>query len=332
MMSRRILISAFLTLLLFLIGCSEKNDFPVLQGPYIGQTPPGMTPEIFAPGIISTGKHELMLSFTPDGKELFYVLDGAPHNVIVCMKEKNNKWTTPQVVSFSGQYHSEFTLAPDGNKIVFCSRQPLDGSNEPLKINIARFVTRTKSGWSSATPLESLSKSGTAAYPSISLYENVFFYSEREEGLGKDDIWMSRYIDGKYLEPENLGASINTDHIEVDPFIAPDESYLIFCRKDDGFGGFDLYISYKKSDGSWTKAINMGEKINSTYHDVCPVVTLDGNYFSFSSNRTTFKSYSEDPVTYEEKLNILNNPGNGNADIYWVDVRIIEDLKPKELK
>lgn len=289
-----------------------------------------MTPEIFAPGIISTGKHELMLSFTPDGKELFYVLDGAPHNVIVCMKEINNRWTTPQVVSFSGRYHSEFTLSPDGNKIVFCSRQPLDGSSEPLKINITRFVTRTKSGWSSAKPLESLSKSGTAAYPSISLYENVFFYSEREEGLGRDDIWMSRCIDGKYLEPENLGASINTDHIEVDPFIAPDESYLIFCRKDDGLGGFDLYISYKKSDGSWAKAINMGENINSAYHDVCPVVTPDGNYFFFTSNRTAFKPYSDDPITYEEKLDILNSPGNGNADIYWVDARIIKDLQEVE--
>jgi hypothetical protein len=52
----------------------------------------------------------------------------------------------------------------------------------------------------------------------------------------------------------------------------------------------------------------------------------------FSSDRNTHKSYSETPLTYEEKIEILSRPGNGSSDIYWVSAKVIEDLKPKELK
>ena len=52
--------------------CGKQDDFPVLKGPYLGQTPPGMKAEIFAPGIISTGFNEHGISFTNDGKELYF--------------------------------------------------------------------------------------------------------------------------------------------------------------------------------------------------------------------------------------------------------------------
>ena len=94
----------------------------------------------------------------------------------------------------------------------------------------------------------------------------------------------------------------------------------------------DLYISFKKNDGSWTKAKNMGEPINSSASEICPGVSPDGKYFFFTSYRTIHKNYSEIPLTYEEKIRILNSPGNGLGDIYWVDARIIEKIKPKELK
>ena len=83
----------FLLTLAFVLGTlltqETKRTFPVLKGPYLGQKPPGMTPEIFAPGIISTGYDERIAAFTPDGKEFYYVLYGAPHMVILYTKEKN---------------------------------------------------------------------------------------------------------------------------------------------------------------------------------------------------------------------------------------------------
>jgi Tol biopolymer transport system component len=49
-----------------------QDDFPILKGPYLGQKPPGMTPEIFAPGIVSTGLDELNSVFSPDGDEFYF--------------------------------------------------------------------------------------------------------------------------------------------------------------------------------------------------------------------------------------------------------------------
>ena len=52
---------------------AQKKDFPKLTGPYLGQKPPGPTPELFAPGIISTEKNEHSPAiFSKDGNELFW--------------------------------------------------------------------------------------------------------------------------------------------------------------------------------------------------------------------------------------------------------------------
>ena len=64
--------------------------------------------------------------------------------------------------------------------------------------------------------------------PSVAANGNLYFGTTREGGKGRDDIWMSRLDGGRYTTPVNLGDSINTRFGEVEPWIAPDESYLIF--------------------------------------------------------------------------------------------------------
>jgi len=328
----------FLTALIFIIGISKTqektSDFPVLNGPYLGQKPPGMTPEIFAPGIISTGYNERIAAFTPDGKEFYFALWGAPHGVILFMKEENNRWTKPKVAPFSGQYEGDFTMSSDGKWIVFSSNSPFIGSGKPQDDHYSWIVERTESDWGKPQPFGPLinSSESFAGCPTITDNGNLYFYSARPGGKGDDDIWMSRFVDGNYDEPENLGNLINTDLPEVDPFISPDESYIIFCRRGNGLGRLDLFISFRKDDGSWTKAKNMGKPINSSASEICPSVSPDGKYFFFTSYRTIHKNYSKIPLTYEEKISILNSPGNGQGDIYWVNAKIIEELKPEELK
>jgi Tol biopolymer transport system component len=78
---------------------------------------------------------------------------------------------------------------------------------------------------------------------------------------------------------------INTKYLEHDPFIAPDESYLLFTSVDrpGGFGTGDLYISSRMKDGTWTEAKNLGKVFNTNGYDFCPIVSPDGKYFFFSS-------------------------------------------------
>jgi hypothetical protein len=317
-------------LLSIIFSCHARQDeFPVLKGPYLGQKPPGMIPEIFAPGIISTGYDERIAAFTPDGKEFYYVLYGAPHMIILFTKEENGRWTKPRVTPFSDKYGSEFNISPDGNKIVFASFQPLDNQGAESEIGHTWIVERKGAGWSEPKPL----RPALFGYPSLSLAGNLYFNPRREDGMGGEDVYVSKLIDGEYTEPENLGEQVNSEMDEVDPFIAPDESYLIFLRRDrEGFGGFDLFISFRKDDGSWTRAKNMGEPINSSASELCPSVSPDGKYFFFTSYRSIHKPYSEKPLTYEEKIRILNSPGNGLGDIYWVDAKIIKKLKLEKSK
>ena len=272
---KRVLLLSICGIIIILFGCARQSDFPLLKGPYLGQKPPGMTPEIFAPGIISTGYDERIAAFTPDGKEFYYVLYGAPHMVILYTKEKNGRWIKPRVAPFSGKYGAEFNISPDGNKIVFGSFQPLDGQGPESAIGHTWIVERRGAGWSEPKPL----RPALFGYPSLSLAGNLYFNPIREDGMGGEDIYMSKCINGEFSEPENLGEQVNSEIDEIDPFIAPDESYIIFLRRDkDGFGGADLFISFRKGDGSWTKAKNMGEPINSSAHEICPSISPDGKF------------------------------------------------------
>ena len=306
-----------------------------VSGPYLGQKPPGKTAEIFAPGLISTGHGERIACFSQDGRELYFMLYGSPIGVLLYTKEKEGVWTKPKVMPFAGNYNGEYTLSPTGDQIVFSSNRPLNGKGKPLDDYYTWIVEKEGDEWGDPKYIKEFEDEDKSfsGYPSIARNGNIYFMSERKEGMGREDIYMSRFINGLYTKPMNLGNKINTEYDEIDPFIAPDESYLIFLRRsDEGFGGVDLYISFRGKDGAWTKSKNMGSNINSEAAEFCPTVTPDGKYFFFTSNRSTYKNYCETPLSYEEKIKILNSPGNGNSDIYWIDAEIIEDLKPDNLK
>ncbi|MFC1564737.1 hypothetical protein ACFL6G_07350 [candidate division KSB1 bacterium] len=323
-MNTKIILLIIISLVLT-FSCTNSPDpdqeFADISGPYLGQDPPGMTPEIFAPGIISKRYNEFKIVFTPDGKELFLQIWGAPFPVICTMKEVNGKWTKPIIAHFSGQIIECFDISPDGKKLFGSSRRPLAGGSKLSDDWFVWVVEKNETGWGDIRALGP----SIHGYPTVAANGNLYLAEE-------SDMWLSEYVNGEYTEMVKLDNSVNTEKSEQDPFIAPDESYLMFCRREGGYGSWDIYISFRNDDGSWTEAVNMGENINTSVSDVYPFVTTDGKYFFFSSRRTIHEEYSDIPITYEEKVEIMNSPGNGLQDIYWVDARIIENYKPNHLK
>jgi Tol biopolymer transport system component len=300
------------------------NDFPVLKGAYLGQDPPGMEPEIFAPGIISTGESEGCSVFSPDGKELTFNKFRESKTFIYITRQSNGFWSKPELAPFSSDYYDgDFTLSPDGKKLFYSSARPLEEGGEPTRPSNLWIVEKTDSGWTSPRALsEPINTEHHESYPTVTSNGTLYFFARDRGGLGRADLFVSRWVDGKYTEVENLGAPINTEFDEYDPFVAPDESYLIFVSSRPGsLGKDDLYISFKKDDGSWSPPVHMGNGVNSAASENRPYVTPDNKYFFFTSNR-------ESSIPGLEHLGDEKRPGNGSRDIYWVDSKVLERFKP----
>jgi len=120
-------------------GYIAADEFPVLKGPYLGQKPPGMTPEKFAPGIVSVDEYsEFVCMFTPGGKECIfdrYGDDEYQKGAVFITRIKNGKWTKPEIFTLLAKYGDIFlpTLSPDG-KYWFFTSQSLPVPEEAKKI------------------------------------------------------------------------------------------------------------------------------------------------------------------------------------------------------
>ncbi len=313
----------------------SAQDLPALKGPYLGQKPAGLMPEIFAPGILSTIAHEHSSpEFSPDGKEVYYsvIFPGVQTEVIMFRKIIDGQWSEPEVAPFSGQHRDGSPVySKDGLKLFFYSMRPYPGTLEPEQMDLW-FVEKKQNSWGKPQHLGDLINSNKKEMMlSIAKNGNLYFTVIEK---GNHILYKSVYADGKYTAAQSLGKFIGENFAEWCPFIAPDESYLIFSAYElKGDENNDLYIAFRNPDGSWKKPINMGPSINSEFQEQFPKVSPDGKYLFFTSNRFRVERkineefFYKMPLTYKKIQEIMNEPGNGRSDIFWVDAKIIEELK-----
>jgi len=330
-MKKNILTFAVIVMMIFLTNCAEREDYPVLAGEYFGQTPPGFEAELFAPDIMSTEMPELNAVFFPGGREVIYSVSVGPMKwAMLMIKEENGRWTKPEVAPFSGLYGGvDPFVTTDGKRIYFCSNRPRSGGEDPEADYDIWFVERTETGWSEPVNMGSPINSDTHEfYPSLAQDGTFYFQSRREGGLGESDIWKTELVDGKYVEAEPLTEPVNSPGFEGDAFIAPDESYIIVStfRAENNLGGPDLYISFRDPDGSWQAMINMGESINSNSGENCQILSPCGRYLFFTSRRAK-EPGADILLSYEAIRKMWAGALNGFGNIYWVDARIIDQLR-----
>ena len=289
-------------LLLIVNGCPGNNQL------FLGQEPPGDFPEKFAPGVISTMETELNAVFSADNSEFYFGRNYYGDNesgraAIWEMRFKNGKWSDPYVTVFSdGKSDVNPAISKDGKKIFFGSSREDTWGARDIYVSY-----RKKDGtWSKAENLgKTVNSSGNDNHPSVTANGTLYFHSDKPGGFGKQDIYFSKFSDGIYSAPVNLGENINTEFADCDAFIDPEERYIIFTslERPDSYGGADLYISYKTDGKNWTKPKNLGEKINTEHIDFCPKVSNNGKYLFFSR--------------YKE----------GTCDIYWVSADFIKEFR-----
>lgn len=321
----------------FSIAQQTTPEFPKLTGPYLGQKPPGTEPEIFAPGIISLGFHENGMAVSPDGNEIFFVAASSDFSKYMIMHTRleNGIWSMPSVAPFSGLY-TDFSPAfsPGGNRLYFSSNRPLMDNGEPKKDFDIWYIERSGDSWTMPKNIGApINTSGNEVNPSFMSDGTMVFQYIEKLGSLKWDIYIAHFENGSYSTPQPFPAPINTDLNEAGPFIAPDGSYLLFNtnRSKNPFM-MEIYISFKTKDGRWTEPQRAISKAGGAFGDFGPVISPDGKYLFFSSFRNMEPIEPKSKTYFEAMKNALGTPQTGKGTIYWVDAKIIEELKLKALK
>jgi len=264
------------------------------------------------------------IAISPDGDEIYFSAQSYQDEVsiITRIKKTNNTWSEPEIASFSGKYYDiEPFLSSDGLKLYFVSNRPLEEMEDKPKDFDIWYIQREKkdSEWSDPVNIGvPINSEENEFYPSIADNKNFYFTCDARGTKGRDDIFFSKWNGNSYTDPVSLNDSINSNGYEFNAFVAPDESYIIFTgyQREDGFGSGDLYISYKLSDTSWTKAKNLGADINSDKMDYCPYVDTKTNTLYFTSKRTSVNHPNKGFSTIEEFLNEMKKYDNGLSRIY----------------
>lgn len=254
-------------------GQTDPKGYPVLKGPYLGQPPPGTTPEMFAPGVVSRPdffEHSAAL-FSPDGTEVYW--SAKPNDRRYCtiyfMTMANGIWSKPEAAGFclEGRSYETVSLSADGRKLFY-------GGESELK-----YVEREHGAWSEPRPVPSPIES-EADEKIWSVTNDGSVYFTRFPG---HDVFVSRRIDGSYAAPVMLGPEINSsDARENSVFVAPDESYMIIEATKDA-ATCELFASFRKDDGSWSERIRLPIAWGRF-----PSVSPDGKYLFFMTREGIF--------------------------------------------
>lgn len=279
-------------------------DSPLLEGPYLGQKLPGLIPKLFAPGVISIkGRFEHSVSFSPDLDEIYYTAskkDVDPS--IYFSKLEGKKWTNPKKANFTkgkkiGEMHS--FMSPSGDKIYFAAH---DGFTLPHQKESVKtwYVDRLENSWSDAKQLDSPVNDSFGFYPNQAKNGDLYYFN-----IAKRKTYYAPNKNGEFPEVHEVGIG------GVHAFISPTQDYIVVNARnqEDDQRKSDIYVYFKKKDGTWTKSINLGSEVNSNFAETCPSITPDGKYLFFGR-------YNEE---------------GGLSNIYWVSTEVIDQVRPADL-
>jgi Tol biopolymer transport system component len=314
---------------LFLLLTFFSSDASAQNQPRPGK----YKPELFAPGVITTGDNEFAATFAPDGKTVYFSKSDFRLKVLVILfsRFERGRWSEPEIAPFSGRWNDlDPYITPDGNKLFFASNRPLSGTGEPKKDYDLWQVEKTAIGdWSEPRNLgQNVNGDGHETTTAVTLDGTLYVAAERKEGKGGRDLYKTRLTNGEYAPLESLGDLFNTAQDDSNQYVAPDGSFIIFnSSRPKEQSGPDLYVSYNEN-GKWTAPELIGGGLIDSQFIIAPTITPDGKYFVYSSNKGLFDEPRNGKLTYRELINRIRNPRNGFADIYRVELEALK-LKRK---
>ena len=280
----------------FLLSLSVTTFAQYFDFDYFGLSSPGDSIKLFAPNIVSLKNvKEKSLAISPIGDEvLFSGGKSWPESKIMQVKKINNRWGEPQVADFCMDcFACEPAFSPDGRYLFFSSSK---GETDIKRYSIWR-LERTESGWENLHKIIDIDDPNVWEFhPSVSKNGSVYFCRwDNKTQFGS--IYKSRYIDGSYADPVKISLSFDIKTSITDPFVDPDEKYIITSSTDqNGKGGYDVFISYKKEANSWSSPVNPGSRFNTSGDEDSFDVSPDGKFVFI---------YKQDDIYWTEAKGVI---------------------------
>jgi Tol biopolymer transport system component len=241
--------------------------------------PAGAKPEVFTQEGVDSTSNQSVAALLPNGKTA-YLADGT---TIYFTKKNNGKWSKPVLAPFSGRWRDwDPALRPDGNRLIFVSNRPVDTAadqGKPQKNHHLWYVDCISGDkWTEPKHFDApVNMNGFNDYgPSISSKGTVCFCSRNRDGHKGMGGYAAKLVNGHYEKPELL--ALNGDSEIYDPFIAPDERYIIFVSNGD------LYISYRKGN-DWAQGEKLGPEVNNGKGNSDPYISPDGKMLFYSQDK-----------------------------------------------
>lgn len=306
----------FLSLLLALsFAAFCQNDTAIIDS--------SAQPQVFAQGIVSSRYDEWATSFTPDGKTVYFSRGGV-YWTVCSATNLNGVWQKPQVANFSGAWRdTDPFVSPDGKRLFFVSNRPVGGMpvDKPNKAFHLWYVDRAGDQWGTPQHIEggvNLDSSSDFG-PSVSARGTLYWCSRDRAGNKGMQGYFAIWLGDHYDEPRLL--SIGGSESVQDPYVSPDESFLVFLN------GTDLYITMRQGDG-WGPAQRLAAQVNNGDFNSSPYVSRDGKTLYYSSGRVKGfyqRKYGSHPLSYDELEKELNGCFNGSGNILMIPIHLPKD-------
>jgi ketosteroid isomerase-like protein len=289
-------------------------------------------PTMVGEGIISTPQDEFGGSLSPDGKAIYFDRSIPPHYLYTMWESHlvGDKWSPPQILPFSGEYRdSDPVVSPDGKKLLFVSDRPVNGK-DPRHYEIW-MCEQNGDKWSEPKNLGPTININSQFFASMASNGNLYFTATVGKDDSEIDVFVSRFVDGKYTVPVNLGPEINGKGIvNIEAFVSPDEKFLLIgaFSRPDSVGSSDIYVSYNQN-GKWSTPLPVST-INTPAREYSPRLTPDGKRLIFTSERGMGTEKRDKPWTMAEFEQKSRSIWNGFGNLYSVSIDVLP--KPAAVK
>jgi hypothetical protein len=270
-----------LLFLIAVIGCNTKMKINAKQEQYLSEQPPMGSSILFKPELIPDKQLAHAGVFTPDMSEYYYTLSNAIFSqfTVMYIKKVADQWVVPKEAFFNSSYLEHGVhFTEDGQWVYFSSTRPTGKKGNTNNWHIWRSK-KVKNGWSEAEWVNIPGMNGkSVSHPSLTRSGRMYFHSYNPD-FSDMALFFSEPLEGVFQKAKKIVFSGGENNNALTPFVALDESYLLFEKKFDDF--FEIHISYR-DNGAWQLPKRLSDKVN-TKNLGNPYITPDGQYLFYAS-------------------------------------------------